>query len=374
MSAPAIPVPPNIGSIAASQLIGSLLNFCLYGVLAVQIYVWRLSFPTDKPTIKWMVYLVFLVETVATALNGYDMYYWFADGFGDIVRFGKPHVSPFYTPILGSVMALVVQTFFCYRIYIIKRDAWWFCVFIVLVSLLQAAGGLGGGISAYLSANEEHDHNRIIFVYLWLIDEAVADTLIAITMTYLLLKAGQQQHRQTNDIVKRIVRLTVETNSASTIVAIISLALFFGTPNTTFFIAPTMVLAKLYANTLLVTFNNRAFIHKNTGTCHVHSSIAMSDTYTGSRRTATGSGNKSVPFAAGLGLGLSNDDAELGGMTFADPGRVTVTTRTFGSAHGDYTYDEGRMGREAYTLDRLDLPTPESQHKPSDDYMGAHAI
>jgi K+/H+ antiporter YhaU regulatory subunit KhtT len=64
-------------------------------------------------------------------------------------------------------------------------------------------------------------------------------------MTYLLTKASRQQHKQTNDIVKRIVRLTIETNTASTIVAIVSLILFFGTPNTTYFICPTMVLAKL---------------------------------------------------------------------------------------------------------------------------------
>ncbi|KAJ6498064.1 hypothetical protein C8R47DRAFT_1261085 [Mycena vitilis] len=43
------------------------------------------------------------------------------------------------------------------------------------VSLLQCAGGVGGGISAYLSANEVHDHNRIIFVYLWLIGDVIAD-------------------------------------------------------------------------------------------------------------------------------------------------------------------------------------------------------
>jgi hypothetical protein len=81
-----------------------------------------------------LVYLIFLVETVATALNGVDMYYWFAAGFGDILNFAKPRISPFYTPILGSVMALVVQVFFCYRIYIIKPAARWFCIFISLVS------------------------------------------------------------------------------------------------------------------------------------------------------------------------------------------------------------------------------------------------
>ncbi|KAF7316037.1 hypothetical protein MIND_00121400 [Mycena indigotica] len=353
MSAPAIPIPPNIGSIAASQLIGSLLNFCLYGVLAVQVYIWRLSFPSDKATIKWLVYLIFLVETVATALNGYDIYYWFAAGFGDILRFSKPHVSPFYTPILGSVMALVVQTFFSWRIYIIKRQVWPLCIFILLISLLQAAGGLGGGISSYLSANEEHDHNRVIFVYLWLIGEAVADVLIAVTMTYLLLKAGQQQHRQTNDIVKRIVRLTVETNTASTVVAIISLILFYGTPNTTYFIAPTMVLAKLYANTLLVTFNNRAFIHK-AGSSHVQSSTGMSNTYTGST-----SAKKSQPFSAGLGLGTNNEER----MTFADPGRVTITS----TSRRDYEFDDGSRRGDAYALERFDSTPASLRDKPNNE-------
>ncbi|KAJ7829039.1 hypothetical protein B0H13DRAFT_2116545 [Mycena leptocephala] len=332
----AIPIPPNIGSIAASQLIGSLLNYLLYGILAVQVYVYRLSFPNDKASIKWMVYLIFLVETVATALNGVDMYYWFAAGFGDILNFAKPRISPFYTPILGSVMALVVQVFFCYRIYIIKPAARWFCIFISLISFLQAAGGLGGGISAYLSANEAHDHNRVIFVYLWLVGEAAADVLIAATMTYFLLNASHQQHKQTNDIVKRIVRLTVETNGLSTVVAIISIILFYGTPNTTYFICPTMVLAKLYANTLLVTFNNRAFIRNGATTVH---SSSVSDSYASRSR---GGGSKSLPFSAGLGLDSRADSATLSSMQL---GKVTVTTHT----------DVGGL-EESYPLDRIQTP------------------
>ncbi|KAJ7695435.1 hypothetical protein B0H17DRAFT_1198667 [Mycena rosella] len=337
MSAPpppglVIPVPPNIGQIAASQLIGSLLNFCLYGVMAVQVYVYRLSFPNDKPAIKWMVYSIFLVETVMTTLNGYDMYKWFAEGFGNIVAFGAPGISPFYTPFMGGVMALVVQSFFCYRIYIIKRQAWPLCIFIGLVSLLQCAGGMGGGIAALLAVNEVHDQVRTIFVYSWLIGDMVADIFIAGTMSYLLMSASRQQHKQTNDIVKRIVRLTIETNVASTGVAILSLILFFGTPNTTYFICPTMVLAKLYANTLLVTFNNRAFIHQTGGTTAHSSSVNDSYAPRGSRATAS---RKSLPFSAGLGLDSGTDT-----FTSTYNGKVTVTQHSMTASD---TYDLGRL-------------------------------
>ncbi|KAJ7755348.1 hypothetical protein DFH07DRAFT_920574 [Mycena maculata] len=338
MSAPSaaapvvIPIPPNIGAIAASQLIGSLLNYCLYGVLAVQVYVYRLSFPNDKAAIKWMVYLIFLTETVMTALNGADVFNWFAAGFGNVLSFAQPRISPFYTPIMGSVMALVVQWFFCYRIYIIKREALYFSIFIATISMMQAAGGVGGGISSWLSDNEVHDHNRIIFVYLWLVGDAVADILIAGAMSYLLMSASRQQHKQTNDIVKRIVRVTVETNALSMLVAVISLALFYGIPNTTFFVCPTMVLAKLYANTLLVTFNNRAFIHQNGTNTH---SVSVNDSYaprSGSR--------KSLPFSAGLGLNSDSTDTYTGGSY--SNGKVTVTTHSVVDNMGE-SYNLGRM-------------------------------
>ncbi|KAJ7432831.1 hypothetical protein B0H11DRAFT_2297150 [Mycena galericulata] len=230
-----------------------------------------------------------------TSLNGVDVYYWFAVGFGDILRFSKPGFSAWYTPLMGSVMALVVQIFFCYRIYIIRRATLWLCILIALVSLLQAAGGICGGISSYVSENVLHDHDRTIFVYMWLIGDAFADILIAAVMTVLLTKASllQHHHKQTNDIVKRIVRLVIETNTLSMIVAVLSLILFIGTPNTTYFICPTMVLAKLYSNTLLVTFNNRLFIRKV-------GKWAVSDSY--APGGASQEASKSLPFSAGLGL------------------------------------------------------------------------
>ncbi|KAJ6583098.1 hypothetical protein DFH09DRAFT_911809, partial [Mycena vulgaris] len=163
-------------------LIGSLLNFCLYGVLAVQVVVYRLSFPNDTPSIKWLVYTVFFLETIMTAMNGADVYYWFASGFGDVLRLAGPALSAFYTPIMGSIMAFIVQVFFSYRIYIIQRRAIWFCVAIAFVrpepaidmryftpflqlSLLQVVGGIGGGISSYVSQNVVHDPKRTGFVY-----------------------------------------------------------------------------------------------------------------------------------------------------------------------------------------------------------------
>lgn len=67
-------------------------------------------------------------------MNGVDVFNGFARGFGDMTIIGNPGISPIYTPVMGSIIAFVVQLFFCYRIFVIRRSAWWLCVLIALVS------------------------------------------------------------------------------------------------------------------------------------------------------------------------------------------------------------------------------------------------
>ncbi|KAJ7640082.1 hypothetical protein DFH06DRAFT_630834 [Mycena polygramma] len=207
-----VPLPPNVGAITSPQLIGTLLNLWFFGTLFVQVYVYNMCFPKDRPAIKGLVYTVFLIMALCTCLNMADVHFWFGSGFGDIVKFGQARFSPFYTPIMGSVIALAVQLFFCYRISVFRSSATWLSYVIAVISLVQAAGGIGGGVKAFVASNEQHDQARTILVYMWLVGDAVADILIAVTMTYLLTQASEPE---TRDIVRGVVRLIVETNSFS---------------------------------------------------------------------------------------------------------------------------------------------------------------
>ncbi|KAJ7136431.1 hypothetical protein C8R43DRAFT_1203499 [Mycena crocata] len=198
---------------------------------------------------------------VCTYLNAADVEHWFGFSFGDISRFTQAHYWRFYGPIMGSFIAMLVQLFFCYRIFVIKRSAWPASVFIGLISMVQAAGGIGAGIMAYITTNPKHDTTVIVLAELWLIGGAAADVLIAAAMTYLLLKAAVIP--STRDLVKDVVRLIIETNTFSAAVAIVDLVLFVGIKDNRYFICPTMILPGIYANTLLVTLNNRATARLN---------------------------------------------------------------------------------------------------------------
>ena len=57
----------------------------------------------------------------------------YASGFGNLIHLGNVNISPADTPILCGIIAAVVQFFFAYRIYTLRRSYWWICVLIVLV-------------------------------------------------------------------------------------------------------------------------------------------------------------------------------------------------------------------------------------------------
>jgi hypothetical protein len=86
------------------------------------------------PDIRFVVYIVFFLETVQTTLSGADLYYWFAAGFGNVEQLTTPYASPFDVPIMGSLVSLSVQFFFMYRIWVLsEKRSWWLCVIICLV-------------------------------------------------------------------------------------------------------------------------------------------------------------------------------------------------------------------------------------------------
>ncbi|KAJ3929909.1 MAG: hypothetical protein NXY57DRAFT_1014645 [Lentinula lateritia] len=252
------PLPQNIAAIVAPTALGMLFNWCLFGVLTVQVYIYARSFKADKTWMKTLVYTIFLIETAQTALTGADMYYWFVTGYGNLSRFTKSYLSPIDIPLFAAIISLIVQVFFCHRIYGLQKSFWPICALIFLISLMQASCALYGAVTGLIANSGVHEaevNQRIVIA--WLSGTAIADTIIAAMMILLLIKFRKEEFHHSIDIMTRIVRLTVETNAVTSSVAIITIIVFLVHPDTSDFYTPTAVMGKLYSNTLLVTFNNR---------------------------------------------------------------------------------------------------------------------
>ncbi|KAI0267884.1 hypothetical protein BC834DRAFT_968782 [Gloeopeniophorella convolvens] len=244
-AAPAL-IPPNIAEGTVPILLGTLLNWFMYGILLVQVYLYNYYFPYDKRSIKTLVYAVFIIETVQTALGAADVFFWFAHGFGNVPRLNNPYISDIDTPFIAALISFVVQSFFSYRIWILENSLWWLIIAIEGISLTQAIGGMVGGVKLHLAGKFSEAHRFNVYVNMWLIGDAVADVLIAVSLTYLLLRSRKREYQFSSDnIVAKLIRLTIETNIVSATVAVVALIMFMGWPNNNYFICPTAVLGKM---------------------------------------------------------------------------------------------------------------------------------
>ena len=79
-------------------------------------------------------------------MTGADLHYWFIRGFGNVEQLKDSHYAPIDIPLIDAIISLVVQEYFCYRIWMLNKRLLWPCIVIAIVRdfsvLSQAAAAV----------------------------------------------------------------------------------------------------------------------------------------------------------------------------------------------------------------------------------------
>ncbi|KAF8908245.1 hypothetical protein CPB85DRAFT_1310057, partial [Mucidula mucida] len=154
-----------------------------------------------------------------------------------------------------------VQVFYAWRIWILT-GRFWIPGAILLFSLTQCVAGMYAGDCAnrvqYFSVLQS-DHTTHVVKSLWLAGTALCDTVIAVAMSWTLLRA-RTGVRSTDVIVVKIVRLSIETGTICAICALLDLSFYLGFKNNNYYTLPSIALNKLYSNSFFAVLNSRAKI------------------------------------------------------------------------------------------------------------------
>ncbi|KAK0495062.1 hypothetical protein EDD18DRAFT_1310262 [Armillaria luteobubalina] len=207
------------------QIVGYLLHWGLFGTLSIQLYLYYLAFPKDRQFVKCLVYGIYIVEFVQTILVAHDAFAVFGYGFGDLEALTEMHFNWLILPIMIAIDSLVGQVFYAYRIFILSRS-------------------------------------RIVPAFVICVRYALCDIIIALCMTYYLMRS-KTGFRSTQILVTKIIRLTIETGSVTAIVALVTIILFLAFPHQDFYVTPALATSKLYANTIYMVLNSRIRIMAN---------------------------------------------------------------------------------------------------------------
>ncbi|KAH9944954.1 uncharacterized protein BXZ73DRAFT_38135 [Epithele typhae] len=237
-------------------------NWGLQGCLVVQCYIYHLWFPHDRLYIKSLVYGLLIYECVQTGLVTDFAFDNFVYGYGQRAILTQFHNTWFSVTIMCSLVSCVVQSYFAYRVWVLGRSAILTGI-ILFLSFAQMSVGVAGGIMLHvIDPNAAAASIVTPVISSWLGGAALADVIIAASMSYLLLR-GKNGIKRSDDMINALVRFVVETGAMTATVAVLDLICFTALSNTLLHECPALVLAKLYSNTLVASLNNRVIITRS---------------------------------------------------------------------------------------------------------------
>ncbi|KAK1216953.1 hypothetical protein PQX77_020400 [Marasmius sp. AFHP31] len=296
--------PPNIGPMAGPvaiiKLIGYLLNWGLFGVLVVQVFLYYLAFPRDKWTMKALVYGLFLMDTAQSILVTHEAFVKYGLGFGNVRALAEVGTGWLSFPIIGAINAITVQLFFAHRIVRLSESKILGALIAIVrnsslgcepgftkfsqLAIIGGAGGLTTGVQAKIINNlPQLSAKAKVAITIWLTTTAACDIVIAAAMTLILSKKRTGFNAKTDDVITNIIRLTVETGTLTAVLAILIVILYFVFPKASYWNAPTDFLGKLYSNNLLVILNSRMKISDGTDSSGPQTSYSRHKSQSGSR-------------------------------------------------------------------------------------------
>jgi len=235
-------------------LLGTVLNVWLYGIMVTQTTMYYVTFKRDHRWIKILVAWLFLIDTLNTAFDIGLVWRYTITLFGKTEDIAHSHWLFNVEPVMTTTISSTTQCFFAWRIARLTGYPW-IGYAIGFSALIQWASGLGTTIGTWILV----DFNRFQLlrpaVITWLGLSTITDIVITCILSW-YLHTHRTGFSKTDDIIARLVRLTVQTGLITTVWAAIDLVVYLASPTNlhVFFQLP---LCKLYTNTLMSTLNSR---------------------------------------------------------------------------------------------------------------------
>ncbi|KAJ7192564.1 hypothetical protein GGX14DRAFT_479904 [Mycena pura] len=253
----------------ALYLLGTQVNWLLLGTLTLQVYKFHICFPKERWWVKTLVYTLFVLEVVQTAVTSHFAYSILVISWGKPSIFTKLPWSSLAAPIFTGITSGSVQSFFAWRIWTLKDKHVWariVSVVVVMLALMQSLAAFCTDARFAVTTQVTELERLHVGVNVWLIGSAVCDVVITITMLVILTEYRRKTPwKRTDTLISKLIYNTVETGAITTVVAIADVILFILFSQTNLHQAPAFILGKLYTNVLLATLNSRVVMGTRSG-------------------------------------------------------------------------------------------------------------
>ncbi|KAJ6578731.1 hypothetical protein DFH09DRAFT_1276194 [Mycena vulgaris] len=258
-------------------LIGTCTELVIQGVLSAQFVKYFGTFRADPMALKAAVVFLALI-TCITSIQA------FASVWGKLIlHFGNvgaaTRVEPFSGTrgIFGATITLLVQSYYCSRLYVISKK-WYIVVPPGVLAIFTYVTIL---IAHYYIFQVPQNFAKIgTWFNIYLPAAFVADVVITASIAYFFIKSKRDMTPQSVGLVNALVRLTFQTAAPATTCALVNFIISLTFPQyypgsrDTAGSAVNTALPKLYAFSMMWTLNQRSSIRATHLSCEVHGSAS----------------------------------------------------------------------------------------------------
>ncbi|VDC07742.1 unnamed protein product [Peniophora sp. CBMAI 1063] len=255
---PTADVKTNLGAI----LLGGFISMALSGVVACQAFLYfRMYGDKDKRSVKLLVYLVWALDAVHTALIAASLWDYFALSFGE-QKTDYVNVETALTVAFTATITFIVHLFFAYRVLRLSKYNWWCTGPITALAFCRLIAAIVSTYELASLASYSAFAEKAGWVFtLGLALSATLDVLITAAMFY-YLQMSRTGFERMDHLIDTLLLYTFNNGALTSVATIAALVCWLCMRYNLIFLGIHLSIAKLYAISLLITLNTRYSIRQ----------------------------------------------------------------------------------------------------------------
>ncbi|ORY29569.1 hypothetical protein BCR39DRAFT_171859 [Naematelia encephala] len=198
-------------------IMGFAFDFVLFGVMCHQLVLWLSYGHKERLFVKVLLVWAVIAATATSCFGIALMFRLFVYGFGHYANFITLDWWGWYT-IFDPIVVCPVQLFYAERAYRLNDNKIWIPIIIVTLTVVSAAGDIAAKVVTSKSSLSGITTIRPYF-YVWFVCMLVGDLFLTVMMV-LGLRRSRTGWSNTDRLVNRLMRLSVETQLPCTLVEI----------------------------------------------------------------------------------------------------------------------------------------------------------
>ncbi|KAK7689447.1 hypothetical protein QCA50_007239 [Cerrena zonata] len=253
------PTHPSPEQWMGGLLVGATISLMLYGVVAMQTYLYMHNNHKDNRWLRIGVWIVLLAETIHTAFLIHMCFVYAIQGFGNFVTAGKILWSGSAIIYMELVVLVVAHIYYLRRTWIFSKGSFLVTGFLLFLLILRLGFGLFNGIMMYKTPTwSGYRDKRMIFVTVTCGNAfAVLLELSVTIITILQFRRYRTGYKKTDSVLRWLIVYTVHSCALTTIISMMLLFSYVFIQNSLLYTGFYAVRSKLYANTFLGLLNTR---------------------------------------------------------------------------------------------------------------------